>query len=131
MTAFLQQVVDGLGNGAGFAFIALALTLVFRASSAANFAQAEMATLAAFVTLAVYQAGLPLLLAALVAIVASSVVGAVIQQTLIRKIDSVSFDGHMAILLVTLGLFLFINGTSSSISEECASPPQIFCSLGP
>jgi branched-chain amino acid transport system permease protein len=110
MTVFVQQVVDGLANGAGFAFIALALSLVFRASSAANFAQAEMATLAAFVALALNQAGLPLVWAALIAIVASFVVGAVIQQGLIRKIDSVSFDGHMAILLITLGLFLFING---------------------
>jgi branched-chain amino acid transport system permease protein len=110
MTAFLQQVVDGLANGAGFAFIALALTLVFRASSAANFAQAEMATLAAFVTLAIYETGLPLVWAGLLAVVASLVVGAVIQQGLIRKIDSVSFDGHMAILLITLGLFLLING---------------------
>lgn len=115
MTLFLQQVVDGLANGAGFAFIALALTLVFRASSAANFAQAEMATLAAFVALALYQAGLPLVWAALIAIVASLVLGAVIQQGLIRKMDSVSFDGHMAILLVTLGLFLLINGSMGYI----------------
>jgi branched-chain amino acid transport system permease protein len=110
MSVFFQQIVDGLANGAGYAFIALALSLVFRASSAANFAQAEMATLAAFVALALQESGLPLVWSALIAISASFALGSMIQQVLIRKIDSVSFDGHMAILLVTLGLFLLING---------------------
>jgi len=110
MSVFFQQIVDGLANGAGYAFIALALSLVFRASSAANFAQAEMATLAAFVALALQESGLQLVWSALIAISASFALGSMIQQVLIRKIDSVSFDGHMAILLVTLGLFLLING---------------------
>ena len=43
MTLFVNQVINGLGNGVVFASVALALVLIFRTTGVLNFAQGEMA----------------------------------------------------------------------------------------
>src|SRR5207237_14079 len=48
----LQQVVSGIGSGAVFASLALALVLIYRAMAVANFAQGEMAMFGTFIAYA-------------------------------------------------------------------------------
>lgn len=50
MTLFLQRIFDALANGAVYASLAVALTMVFRASGVLNLAQGEMAMFATYVT---------------------------------------------------------------------------------
>jgi len=48
MTLVLQRVFDALSNGAVYASLALALTMVFRSTGVLNLAQGEMAMLTSF-----------------------------------------------------------------------------------
>ena len=43
MQLFLQRIFDGLNNGAVYAVVAIALVLIFKATTLVNFAQANMA----------------------------------------------------------------------------------------
>lgn len=49
MSLFLQRIFDAMSNGAVYASIAVALTMVFRASGVLNLAQGEMAMISAYV----------------------------------------------------------------------------------
>ena len=50
MNRFIQTLLDGLANGAIFASLALALVLVHRATHIPNFAQGELAMVAAYLS---------------------------------------------------------------------------------
>lgn len=49
MSLFLQRIFDAMSNGTVYASIAVALTMVFRASGVLNLAQGEMAMISAYV----------------------------------------------------------------------------------
>ena len=51
MELFVARLFDGLSNGSTYALIALALVLIFKATTLINFAQGEMAMFGAFVAL--------------------------------------------------------------------------------
>ena len=61
MTEFFQQVLDGLSSGLVYGMLALALSVVFQGTGMLNFAQGEMATLSAFVTLVLLLVGMQFL----------------------------------------------------------------------
>ena len=50
MQLFLQRIFDGLNNGAVYAVVAIALVLIFKATTLVNFAQADMAMFGAYLT---------------------------------------------------------------------------------
>jgi branched-subunit amino acid ABC-type transport system permease component len=57
MAEVLQQIAAGVVNGCLYALLALALVMIYRATHHVNFAQGEMALFAAYVGLALLQAG--------------------------------------------------------------------------
>ena len=75
MAEFLQFVFSGLTVGAIYALVALGFTLIYNASDVINFAQGEFVMLGGMVTVFATAAGVPLPLAALIAIVRRRRVG--------------------------------------------------------
>jgi branched-chain amino acid transport system permease protein len=106
VTRFLQQVVDGLASGSIYAAMALGLVLIYRSTNVLNFAQGEMAMFSTYVAWQFTAWGVPVALAILLAIGLSFVGGMAIQQTVVRHVDH---DNHLAVVVVTLGLFLVLN----------------------
>ncbi len=51
MELFLARVFDGLSNGSTYALIALALVIIFKATTLINFAQGEFAMFGGFIVL--------------------------------------------------------------------------------
>jgi branched-chain amino acid transport system permease protein len=104
---YTQRVIDGVSNGVLYGIAGLALVLVFRATRVINFSQGAMGMFGAFVA---WQArthwGLPLLPAILVAMALSAVGAAGIERAVIRPFDP---DNHLALTIVTLGIYLTIN----------------------
>ncbi len=49
MDQFIQQVATGLSTGSLYAILALAIVLIYRATSVVNFAQGEMAMFTTFI----------------------------------------------------------------------------------
>ena len=132
---FLQRLFDGLDNGAVYSIGAVALVLIFKATTLINFAQGELAMFGTFLAyvgavtlgwddfnIGPIPAGL--ILAVLVAMVISALVGASIERVLIRPFDPTD---HLPVVLITLGLFLILNAIAGFIWNVNPRPfPSLF-----
>ena len=63
MQLFINQLLNGVGNGVVFASVALALVLIHRTTGVLNFAQGEMALFSAYVSWKLTDNGLSVWLA--------------------------------------------------------------------
>lgn len=112
MDLFLQRVFDGVSTGSTYALVAVALVLIFKATTLINFAQGEQAMLGAFMTWQLWDWGIPMWVAVAIAMVVSAALAAIIERTLIRPFDPAD---HLPLVIITLGLFLAINATAGII----------------
>jgi branched-chain amino acid transport system permease protein len=104
---FFTQIMNGIGNGAVYAALALALVLIFRTTGILNFAQGEMALYSAYLYwYFATQQSFPVVVAIVLAVGISFVGGAVIERVLIRPVEHSS---PLVIVIVTIGLFLALN----------------------
>lgn len=107
MDLFLNRLFDGIEQGITYGGIALALVLIFKATTLINFAQGELAMLGAFSVYVLHvEQGLGVWLAIVLAMALTAALAAVIERTLIRPFDP---GDHLPLVIVTLGLFLVIN----------------------
>ena len=102
MTAFLQYVVTGVSDGAGYALVGIGLVLVFRTTNALNFAQGVYAVVAGLTT-SVLATHMPVPLAALIAIALATTIGGL---TGLITIGIRTDTTPLISLIVTLGLTL-------------------------
>ena len=113
MDLFLNRLFDGLSNGSTYALIALALVMIFKATTLINFAQGEFAMIGAFVVLVLAtEQGVPMWIAVVLGMVISGVAAAGIERTLIRPFDP---SDHLPLVIITLGLFLAINAVAGIV----------------
>ena len=106
MQLFINQVINGLGQGVVFASVALALVLIFRTTGVLNFALGAMALFSAFVSWKLTTTGMPVVVAILISMALAFVAGALIERTLIRPMEGRS---PLNVVIITLGLFLGLN----------------------
>jgi branched-chain amino acid transport system permease protein len=104
---FVQLVVDGLSTGSIYGAIALAIVLVNQATGLINFAQGGMAVLAAYVAWWLTTHSVPLVLAILVSVAFSLLLGAVVERWLMRRFEGGDPD---TAVVVTIGLLTLITG---------------------
>ncbi|WP_105566192.1 branched-chain amino acid ABC transporter permease [Microbacterium halophytorum] len=107
MGTFIQLVVDGLGTGAIYAALGLAIVLVNQSTGMINFAQGGLAVLAAYLVYALFGTGLPLIVAVVLAVIAAFVIGALIELLLIRRFENGDPD---TAIVVTVGLLMLVTG---------------------
>lgn len=148
MTLLAQRLFDAMSNGAVYASLAVALTMVFRASGVLNLAQGEMAMISAYVAALLRseaadpEAGLmprmpffgaelfsnlgtpwPVWAAILGAMVFGAALGAVVQRFVIQPIES---PDPLPAVGALLGLFLLFRGVAvkwwSNSLREVGSP---------
>lgn len=125
MELFLARLFDGLSAGATYAVIAVALVLIYKATTLINFAQGELAMLGSFIAyiLAVEQ-GMPIYLAIVLAMLLSAFLAAGIERVLIRPFDPAD---HLPLVIITLGLFLVINAVAGMVwGFDPRSFPRMF-----
>jgi branched-chain amino acid transport system permease protein len=106
MSLFLTQLMNGIGTGAVYASVALALVLVFRTTGILNFAQGEMALYSTYLVWFFTQRSVPVWIAILLSMVISFIGGAAIERILIRPVEQAS---PLVLVIVTIGMFLAIN----------------------
>jgi len=112
MERFLETIIDGIAVGSIYGALALALVLIYRSTGIVNFAQGEMAMFATFIAWALTEAGIPIGLAVLITIAFALVAGMIIERVLIRPVEG---GQELTLVVVTLGLFIFINGMATWI----------------
>jgi branched-chain amino acid transport system permease protein len=113
MRDLFQVLASGVATGAIYAFLALALVLIYRATGIINFAQGEMAMFSTFIAWTLVQAGIPVALAVLAAMALSFVFGGLLEYSVVRRVVERS-DEHGPVIL-TVGLFLIINNLAGAI----------------
>lgn len=132
MELFIEQLASGIGIGAIYASLALALVFIFRSTGIINFAQGEMAMFSAFLAWQFTAWGMPLLVAALVAIAVSFGAGVIIQLVTIRPVQE---KDQLSVVAVTVGLFILVNALAGFIwsyhTKAVASPFPNSLALGP
>jgi branched-chain amino acid transport system permease protein len=104
---FAEQITAGLGDGAVYASLALALVLIYRATRVINFAQGEMATFATFVAWSLMNHGLSFWAAFPIVLAIAFAGGVAIERIVIRPVENAPV---LTIVIVTLGLALLLNG---------------------
>ena len=107
MTGFLEHLVSGLASGGIYGLLALAIVLVRRTTGVINFAQGEMATLAAFGCWTLVDHGWAFWPAFGATIALSFAGGAALQIVVLRPVERGPLAG---ILVLTVGLMLSLNG---------------------
>ena len=86
MEALLQQIISGLATGGIYASIALALVMVYQATHLVNFAQGEMAMFSTYGAWTLIRAGVPYWETFFIVIVASFVVGVLLERFVVRPV---------------------------------------------
>src|SRR5512137_779703 len=105
-SALAQFVVAGLKNGSIYALLALGFTIVFASTGAINFAQGEFYMLGGMLGVWFTTLGVPLPVAALLAIAATAFVGFLLDVLAIRRIKDAN---PLRIIIVTIGASLVLS----------------------
>ncbi|SEG40653.1 amino acid/amide ABC transporter membrane protein 1, HAAT family [Thermomonospora echinospora] len=112
MAGFAQQVVEGMGAGAIYAGLALALVLIHRFTGIVNFAQGELAMFSTYVAWQFMDAGLPFWAALAITLTVSFTGGMLIERVVIRPVEGAP---ELTMVIVTVGLFIFVNAAAGWI----------------
>src|SRR5262245_1836080 len=110
MPEFLQFLASGLTVGAIYALVALGFTLIYNASDVINFAQGEFVMLGGMVTVFAVAAGLPLPLAAPLAVVVAVAVGLLLHKLAIEPARGAS---AVTLIIITIGASILLRGVAS------------------
>ena len=105
----MQQLVNtalgGITLGMVFAAFALALVMIWRSTRIVNFAQAAMAMVTTMLALSLIERGWSYWAAFLAALATGFVLGAVIERTLVRRVEG---GPELNAVILTLGLFIVL-----------------------
>jgi branched-chain amino acid transport system permease protein len=115
MAEFLQFLFSGLTVGSVYALVALGFTLIYNSSGVINFAQGEFVMLGGMTTVFLAAAGLPLPLAAPIAVIATVAVGYLLHRFAIepaRGADAV------ALIMITIGASIFLRGAAQVVFDK-------------
>ena len=115
MAELLQFVFSGLTVGAIYALVALGFTLIYKASDIINFAQGEFVMLGGMTTVFVAQAGVPLPLAAGIAIIATTAIGLALHRFAIEPARGAT---PVALIMITIGASIFLRGIAQIIFDR-------------
>lgn len=107
MPELLQFLFSGVTVGAVYALVALGFTIIYNASDVVNFAQGEFVMLGGMLTVFGHAAGLPLPLAALIAIAATSAIGVAMNKLAIEPARGAPV---VSLIIITIGASIFIRG---------------------
>lgn len=112
MINFLQQVLQGLGSGAIYASLALALSLIYRFTGIVNLAQGEMAMFSTYIAWQLVHSGMSFWLALPVTLIVSFAGGMLIERVVIRPVEGAP---ELTVVIVTVGMFVFVNAAAGFI----------------
>ncbi|MBU3029464.1 branched-chain amino acid ABC transporter permease [Paracoccus marinaquae] len=115
MDALLQFIFSGVTVGAVYALVALGFTIIYNASDVVNFAQGEFVMLGGMITVFAHQAGLPLPLAALLAILATAAIGVALNKLAIEPARGAPV---VSLIIITIGASILIRGAAQLIFDK-------------
>lgn len=115
MPELTQFLLSGLTVGAVYALVALGFTIIYNASGVVNFAQGEFVMAGGMGTFFLHVAGLPLWLAAVLAIVGAVVVALALHKLAIEPARGASV---VALIIITIGASIFLRGVGQVVFDK-------------
>jgi branched-chain amino acid transport system permease protein len=109
----MQIIFSGLIFGCIYGLAALGLVLIYKTTDIVNFAQGEMAMVTTFVSfMFLTTMGVPYFVAIFLALLFAVVFGIAVYQVIMKRVQSAP---PLNQVVVTLGLFMFLNGLAGLI----------------
>ena len=115
MPELMQFLLSGVTVGAVYALVALGFTIIYNASDVVNFAQGEFVMLGGMITVFAHMAGLPLPLAALLAIAVTAAVGVALNKLAIEPARGAPV---VSLIIITIGASIFIRGVAQLVFDK-------------
>ena len=115
MAELMQFLLSGLTVGAVYALVALGFTIIYNASDVVNFAQGEFVMLGGMITVFAHMAGLPLPLAALIAIAGTAAMGVALNKLAIEPARGAPL---VSLIIITIGASIFIQGVAQLVFDK-------------
>lgn len=115
MPELLQFFLSGITVGAVYALVALGFTIIYNASDVVNFAQGEFVMLGGMITYFAHAAGLPLPLAALIAIILTAGIGVALNTLAIEPARRAPV---VSLIIITIGASIFIRGATQLVFDK-------------
>ncbi|WP_428538950.1 branched-chain amino acid ABC transporter permease [Rhodopila sp.] len=110
----LQLLCNGIVTGCALGIVAVSFSLVYATTKIFHVAHAGVYTMAGYIAWSMLRFGLPAPLAFLVALVACTVVGALIQALLYARLER-SRATHLVVLIASLGLLAVIQNILAAV----------------
>ncbi len=124
MDLFFQLTLAGLAIGSIYSCVALAVVMIYQATDHFNFAQGEMAMFSTFIAWTMLGFGLPVWLAAVLAVAASFVAGIIIERTIIKPVENAPVLNQ---IVVFIALLMILNNVAGWVWEFTIKPfPSLF-----
>jgi len=111
----MQFIFSGLTVGAVYALVALGFTIIYNASDVVNFAQGDFVMLGGMITYFSHAAGLPLPLAALVAIVVTAALGVGMNKLVIEPARGAPV---VSLIIISIGASIFFQGGAQLVFDK-------------
>lgn len=111
----LQYLLSGLTVGAIYALVALGFSIIYNASRVINFAQGEFVMIGGMATVSLIATGLPLPLAALLAIVATTLVGLALERFAVERVRG---ESVVTLIIITIGASILLRGLAGLVWDK-------------
>jgi branched-chain amino acid transport system permease protein len=122
MSDALQFLISGLVVGSIYGLIGVGFTCIYNVTGIVNFAQGDFAMVGAMSAITFQNAGMPMWLAIILAIIVTCLVAAVIERSAIRPVRGDVLRG----IIVTIGLDVVLQGIAAIIWGTDAQPMPAF-----
>lgn len=111
MNAFLQFALSGVAVGSIYALVALGFTLIYDSSGVINVAQGEFVMAGGMITASLFAAGVPLYVAAVVAVLLVAILGFALHRFAIAPANA----DPVVLIIITIGASLLFQGVAQAI----------------
>jgi len=116
MSELLQFLLSGLTVGAVYALVALGFTIIYNASGVVNFAQGEFVMIGGMTTVFLFDAGVPLFAAAVVAIIVTMLVGLALEKLAVEPTRGEA--SVVTLIIITIGASIFLRGVAQVVFDK-------------
>jgi branched-chain amino acid transport system permease protein len=112
---FLQFLFSGITVGATYALVALGFSIIYNSSHVINFAQGEFVMLGGMCTASLIGVGVPIPLAALIAVIVTVIVGMLLEKL---AIEPAGAAGVVPLIIITIGASIFLRGVAQLVWDK-------------
>jgi branched-chain amino acid transport system permease protein len=115
LSVFLQFMISGVTVGAIYALCGLGFSIIYNSSHVINFAQGEFIMIGAMSAVSLVDAGVPMPLAVVLAILITMAVGVLLEKLAVEPARKASVT---TLIIITIGASIFLRGLAQEVWDK-------------